>query len=303
MSWVTSIGSLHGPKLSLILLLRRAMSSKRISSSMRRALSPGARPRSSARALTDPDAAPRLPAVRASARRRVSPAPGHVGALVAVALLLVVAAPARAAAAIDLDAETAVAALPPRARRPWDFSLPPPPAAGTFPLVLRLRYTDADGRPAAALLVRTLGAADAGPVRAALAPAPIATLGTVQLTLENPEGRPLAGRVVAVLPPELATDPESQPAQVPPGGHVALPLVVQNARAVVGRTYPMYAVFEYDWAGTQRTAVAAATLAVVQAPSRRALRLAVGATAWLAALATAALLSRRAARRAAPRRH
>src|SRR5581483_9482021 len=227
MSWVTSIGSLHGPKLSLILLLRRAMSSKRISSSMRRALSPGARPRSSARALTDPDAAPRLPAVRASARRRVSPAPGHVGALVAVALLLVVAAPARAAAAIDLDAETAVAAaevrlvlaatntgseaardlvpevtwldrrqrgeavavLPPRARRPWDFSLPPPPAA--------------------ALLVRTPGAADAGPVRAALAPAPISTLGTVQLTLENPEGRPLAGRVVAVLPPELATDPES----------------------------------------------------------------------------------------------
>ncbi len=279
--------------------------------------------------------------MRASARRRVSPAPGHVGALVAVALLLVVAAPARAAAAIDLDAETAVAAaevrlvlaatntgseaardlvpevtwldrrqrgeavavLPPRARRPWDFSLPPPPAAGTFPLVLRLRYTDADGRPAAALLVRTLGAADAGPVRAALAPAPIATLGTVQLTLENSEGRPLVGRVVAVLPPELATDPESQPAQVPPGGHVALPLVVQNARAVVGRTYPMYAVFEYDWAGTHRTALAAATLAVVQAPSRRALRLAVGATAWLAALATAVLLSRRAARRAAPRRH
>ncbi len=275
-----------------------------------------------------------------TARRRVSAARGCAGTLVAAVLLLVVAPAAQAAAAVDLDADAAVAraevrlvlaatntgtaaartlvpevtwldqrhrgeavaVLPPGARRPWDFSLPPAPAPGTFPLVLRLRYTDADGRPASALLVRTLGAADGGPVRAALAPAPIATVGTVQLTLENPEGRPLAGRVVAVLPPELATDPESQQAQVPPGGHVALPLVVQNTRAIVGRAYPMYAVFEYDWAGTHRTALAAATLAVVQAPSRRALRLAVGATAWVAALATAALLSRRAARRAAERR-
>jgi hypothetical protein len=263
-----------------------------------------------------------------------------VSALVAAALLLVVAAPAGAAAAIDLDAEAAagvaevrlvlaatntgreaardlvpevtwldrrrrgeaVAALAPGARWPWDFSLPPPPAAGTFPLVLCLRYTDADGRPASALLVRTLGAGGAGPVRAALAPAPIATVGTVRLTLENPEGRPVAGRVVAVLPPELATDPESAPAQIPPGGHLALPLVVQNAHAAVGAVYPMYAVFEYDWAGTHRTALATAMLPVVAAPSRRTLRLAVGATASLAALAATALLSRRAARRAAPRR-
>src|SRR5579883_1582525 len=107
MSWVTSIGSLHGPKLSLILLLRRAMSSKRISSSMRRALSPGARLGSSARALTDPDAAPRLSAV--TARRRVSAARGCAGTLVAAVLLLVVAPAAQAAAAVDLDADAAVA--------------------------------------------------------------------------------------------------------------------------------------------------------------------------------------------------
>lgn len=258
-------------------------------------------------------------------------------ARVAAALLLVVAARARAAVVIRLDADATVAAaevrlglaatntgseaardlvpevtwldrrrrgeavavLPPGARRPWDFSLPLPPAAGTFPLVLRLRCTDAAGRPASALLVRAVGAGGAGPVRAALAPAPIATVGTVQLALENPEGRAVAGRVVAVLPPELATDPESQPAQVPPGGHLALPLVVQNAHGVVGAAYPMYAVFEYDWQGAHHTALATATLPVIAAPSRRGLRLAVGATASLAALAAAALLSRRAARRAA----
>jgi hypothetical protein len=193
-----------------------------------------------------------------------------------------------------------LAALPPGGRRPWDFSLPPPPASGTFPLVLRLRYTDGDGRAASALLVRTAGTAAPGPVRAVLTAAPIATVGTVRLRLENPGARPVAGRVVTFLPSELATDPESQPAQVPGGGSVELALMLQNVRAAAGASYPVYAVFEYDWGGAHHTVLAGATLPIVAAPNGRARRLAVGTTALLAALAIAVLLGRRAARRARP---
>ncbi|HLK09812.1 MAG TPA: hypothetical protein VKW76_00355 [Candidatus Binatia bacterium] len=196
----------------------------------------------------------------------------------------------------------AVAALDPGGRQRWDLALPPAPAAGAFPLVIRVRYADANGYPLSALLVhlvRTPGA-PAGPVRAGLVAGPVTTFGTARLRLEDPGPRAVAGRVVVALPAELTTDPESQPAQVPAQGHVELPLVVQNASALVGSAYPMYALFEYDWEGVHQAVVGEATLRVAAASAAgRGVPLAVGTAALLATLALFAVLWRRDARRRA----
>src|SRR5579871_2954529 len=168
---------------------------------------------------------------RPDARRRMTRAfrAARATALVAAAVPAILAPPAGGAITIRLDAETtvaaaattlrltatnaggetarhiapevtwldrprpaeAVAALDPGGRQRWDLALPPAPAAGAFPLVIRVRYADANGYPLSALLVhlvRTPGA-PAGPVRAGLVAGPVTTFGTARLRLEDPGPR------------------------------------------------------------------------------------------------------------------
>ena len=127
-------------------------------------------------------------------------------------------------------------------------------------------------------LVRTPGAPPSD-VRVTLETEPVARLGHAVVTLENAAPRQVAGRLVVALPPDLRTDPESQPAEVAASGRISLPIVVQN---------------EQD--GAHHAVVGESTLSVV-APRAGGRPLLVGLGALAVALAILAVASRRASAR------
>jgi hypothetical protein len=191
-------------------------------------------------------------------------------------------------------------ALAPATGHTWTFDLPIPAAPGTVPAVVRVRYTDGDGRRAAVPTVATVSTPGLLPmpeVRATLTTSPVTHFARALLVLENPTSAPLHGRVVVVLPDGLEIEPESQPAEIPADGRSAIPLVLQNRGAPSGATVPIFALFEYELEGRRELAVASAGAVVVGGAAT--LRpLVVGAAALGAALAVLALAWRAAARRA-----
>ena len=115
------------------------------------------------------------------------------------------------------------------------------------------------------------------------------------LLIENPDARPVAGRVVVVLPSGLVTDPETLPARVAANGRTTVPLVLENRAALPPGRYPAFALFEYTLSGEHHAAVARADVAVVaEAGGRRARPLLVGVSALAVTLALLAIAWRRA---------
>jgi hypothetical protein len=199
----------------------------------------------------------------------------------------------------------ALAALAPTTSHEWKFVLPAPPGTGTYPIIVRLRYADANGYPLSALLVhlqRTAGARS-GPARPTLTSSPVSRFGNAHLVIENPGPQPLAGRLTLVLPTEFQTDPENQPVQVPAQGRQEMPLVFQNAGALPGSTYPIYTTFEYDQDGLHHAVVAGASVSVVVGSEGwHVPPLAIGGGALIVVIGVLGLAWRNAAQRAARRR-
>src|SRR5207245_10960866 len=98
---------------------------------------------------------------------------------------------------------------------------------------------------------------------------PGAPVGSAALLIENPEARPVAGRVVVVLASGLVTDPETLPARVAANGQTTVPLVLENRAALPPGRYPAYAIFEYTVSGEHHAAVARADVALVAATGGR----------------------------------
>ncbi len=193
------------------------------------------------------------------------------------------------------------ATLEPGARREWRLALVPPPSPGTFAATVHVRYRDALSRWRSVPLVAQVPAPDGSPVlaRLALEVRPVGRAGSATLLVENPDSRPIAGRVVLVLGDGLATDPESLPVEVAAHGRTTVPLVLENRGALTPGSYPAYALFEYGDAGAHHAAVAHAEVSVVaQAGGARARPLLVGVGALAATIALLAVAWRRAAARA-----
>lgn len=182
--------------------------------------------------------------------------------------------------------------LAPGARHEWSFSLPPPEEPGTFPVTARVRW------PGGAVPVVAVLAGPGAPpseVVATLDAEPMSRIGSVRLRLENRGARAAAGRVALVLPGELRTEPESQPAEVPAHGETTVPMTLDASRARPGTRPAVWAVFEYEAAGVHHAVVAKSdVLVVVREGERR--PLVVGGTALVLAVAVLAVALRRAAR-------
>ncbi len=182
------------------------------------------------------------------------------------------------------------AALDPGARHEWEIALAPPPAPGTFAATVHIHYVDALGHGSVPV-VAAVTASDGSPslVRVRLEANPVSPVGSAALLIENPDARPVAGRVVVVLAGGLVTDPETLPARVAAHGQTTVPLVLENRAALL---------FEYTVSGEHHAAVARADVAVVaDAGGRRARPLLVGVSALATTLALLAVAWRRAAAR------
>lgn len=199
----------------------------------------------------------------------------------------------------------ALATLEPNTSHEWKFALAAPPGTGTYPVVVRLRYADANGYPLSALLVhlqRTAGARS-GPARPTLTSGPVSRFGNAKLVIENPGPQPIAGRLTLVLPTEFQTDPENQPAQVPAQGRNEMTLVFQNAGALPGSAYPIYATFEYDQDGIHHAVVSNTTVnVVIGSTGTHVPPLVIGGGALLLVIGALVFAWRSAAERAARRR-
>src|SRR5438132_1268913 len=154
------------------------------------------------------------------------------------------------------------------------------------------------GGPPAVVAAVTAPHGSPSPVRVRLEANPVSPVGSAALLIENPDARPVAGRVVVVLAGGLVTDPETLPARVAANGQTTVPLVLENRAALPPGRYPAYALFEYTVSGEHHAAVARADVAVVaDAGGRRARPLLVGVSALAVTLALLAVAWRRAAAR------
>jgi hypothetical protein len=189
-----------------------------------------------------------------------------------------------------------VAALAPGAGSEWTFTLPPPSEPGTVPAVVHVHFVDTDGRHAvpAVASVSTPGLLGASDVRASLAVSAAGGFEQAVLILENPAEEAAHGRVVAVLPGGIETEPASQAAEVPAHGSRTVSLVLQNRGGAPRTAVPMFALFEYGREGRRQLAVASAMVpAAGGGPGRT--PLVVGAAALATALALLGLAWWRAA--------
>jgi hypothetical protein len=189
--------------------------------------------------------------------------------------------------------------IEPGDRHTWAVELPPPLRPGAAAAVVRIRaegLSDAAAAPVIVALVATPGTAPAG-VRVTFQAAPVTRAGRAEVRLANPGDAAVDGRVVFVLPDGLATDPETRPARVPPGGSASVTLGIENRGALPPATYAVYALFEYTEGGSQQTATAKGLVTVVPPAGSGWLPLVVGGLALLSAIALLAVALKRSAPR------
>jgi hypothetical protein len=183
--------------------------------------------------------------------------------------------------------------LGPGQRHAWVVRIPPVPGAGTYPLMVGLRYADAGDFPSSALLVHLIPSpnAPANKVHARLEILPTAGVGSGMLYLENPLPVAVTGRVALLLPREFTAEPATQIVQLPAQSRLEVPLALQNRNALLGSRAPATALFEYDLEGTHFSVAANTVIEVNFGPRDRytGWAIAVGLLTVLAAMTGGAL--------------
>ena len=155
--------------------------------------------------------------------------------------------------------------LPPAGTHEWIFPLPPLPGPGTFPVVARVRWSAPGGVAGMVPFVAPVASPDAPPgsVRATLEVPDIVGSAGGTLMLDNDGTADVGGRVAFLMPDGLRTMPETEPAVVPAGRRISVPLVVEAIGAPPEAAYPLWAVLEYERDGVHHTAIVAASTRVV----------------------------------------
>lgn len=140
-----------------------------------------------------------------------------------------------------------------RFRFPLEHPLP-----GRYPVILRILYTDANRYPFSALVLSNFSwqrDALAG-VLGILDKAQFRSGGRLHLKAKDLDGQAKSLRVRLLLPLELSAATAQEDIALRPGEEVTVPFAVRNFSALEGSTYPVYAIIEYDAAGTHVTTLA-----------------------------------------------
>lgn len=139
---------------------------------------------------------------------------------------------------------------------------------GSYPLIVRVFYTDAQGYPFSALAVSqvTVGEDIAPAVWAVLENGQLRTQGQLSLRVKNLEDRRQTVIVRPVLPQELTTQPSRLTRTLEPSQDTRMTFRLKNFSARGESTYPVYAVIEENRHDAHLTTVSAATVHIVSGP-------------------------------------
>ena len=146
---------------------------------------------------------------------------------------------------------------------PLADALPPP---GVYPVIVIVRYADANGYPFSAISVTPLavGPPPAGPeMTVGMLPAEMFSRGTLSLRLRAAGGRDVDARLRVVVPDEMLCSPAEERCVAPAAGIRVAEFALTNVAARPDSRYPVFGIVEYDEGGRRRTAIRSAVVSIV----------------------------------------
>lgn len=137
---------------------------------------------------------------------------------------------------------------------------------GTHSLSIQTGYSDTNGYPFSALSVTTFSwkkNAAAG-VLGILEDRHLKKKVRTRLRLKNIDAVPKQIRVRLLVPFQLSAEPEESSVHMETGAEQQLFFTLRNFSALPGSTYQIYAVMEYDQAGTHYTSLAPSSIKILE---------------------------------------
>jgi hypothetical protein len=156
--------------------------------------------------------------------------------------------------------ETGLEAVPDIAfggKRIWTHSFPVGdlefPEAGTYPLVVRLRYHDAHMYPYSMVSAVSVqvgeGLPEIVPLTGELTSEQVSGEGTLDLRVSNTGHSPLEARITMISPTELVVAGDSGKLNIPAGKEKQISYAVKNNGSLPGSNHIVHAIIEYSTSG------------------------------------------------------
>lgn len=149
-----------------------------------------------------------------------------------------------------------------------NFSIPlPRQKPGTYPLVLKMYYTDANQYPFSALSCQPIinQKEAVSPLFGNLKSVSFSKEGKIEYILKNFSDLAVAAEAALVLPRELTTDKGRQRVLLPPRSEKTLYFPIRNFSALPGSSYQVFAVSESEDQVLHYTQVSPGTVTIVAA--------------------------------------
>jgi hypothetical protein len=139
-------------------------------------------------------------------------------------------------------------------------------AAGVYPLALILHYTDANQYPFSALTIQpfVFGKEDVSPVFGQAKAATFSRAGKFRLNLKNLSDREVRTATRLIVPRELTVTEDVKALTLEPKGETRASFAVRNFTALVGSSYQVYAVSEFDANGLHYTSIVPGTITIAE---------------------------------------
>lgn len=137
---------------------------------------------------------------------------------------------------------------------------------GRYPLLLRVRYKDANQYPFTAISATTytVGKDASEGVLGVLEEAVVEKSARLTLKLKNLDSAPKKLQIRFFLPDELSAEPSQLEKDLGPSEETSAVFSVKNFSALSDSSYPIYAVIEYDQNNLHQTALALGSVQVVE---------------------------------------
>lgn len=148
------------------------------------------------------------------------------------------------------------------------FSIPfPAQKPGTYPLVLKMYYTDANQYPFSALSCQPIvfQKEAASLLFGSLKSVSFSKEGKIEFTVKNFSDSEVPAKVSLILPGELTTEKDRQKVLLPPRSEKTLYFSIKNFSALPGSSYQVFAVSESEDQVLHYTQVSPGTVTIVAA--------------------------------------